>query len=179
MILLCGLGNPGRKYANTRHNVGFRFINTFAEKHDFGEFKEKWEAVVSEGSWLGEKTLIIKPLTFMNLSGRAVAKFANFYKIPAENVVLIYDDVDLPVGEIRIRKKGSAGTHNGMRSVIEHLGTQEFPRLRIGIESRGRFAPEQMGLSDFVLSPIGEEENQLIDESIATGMSELEKTLAS
>lgn len=168
MILLCGLGNPGDKYKMTRHNAGFLFIDHLAKQHGASEFKEKWDAWVAEASINGRKCLLIKPKTFMNLSGKAVAKFMNFYKIDPSQCYVAYDDVDLPLGSTRIRKKGGPGTHNGMKSIIECIGTQDFPRLRIGIESRGEHAPEQMDISSFVLTPFTEKELEILNGSIET-----------
>ena len=178
MKLICGLGNPGSKYDGTRHNAGFDFVDAFARRHDFPEFQEKWKALVSEKSLNGEKVTLMKPLTFMNLSGEAVAKFVNFYKLDKADMVVVYDDVDLPLGTLRYREEGSAGTHNGMKSIIQCLGGQDFPRLRLGVESRGDTAPEQMGLSDFVLAPFLQEEKATFEASIVEGMDLLEKSLA-
>ncbi len=178
MKLLCGLGNPGAKYEGSRHNVGFVFLDEYAKKHEFPEFQEKWNALVSEKGMGEDKVLLVKPLTFMNLSGDALAKFVNFYKIPLADVVLIYDDVDLDLGRVRYRDSGSAGTHNGMKSVIQHLGTNEFPRLRLGVESRGEELPEEMDLAAFVLAPFTAKEQDKVNEMIATGMAELENKLA-
>lgn len=175
MKLICGLGNPGAKYNGTRHNVGFMLVDALA---DGASFSEKWEAALCEISLNGEKTLLMKPLTYMNLSGKALAKVCQFYKIPLEDMTVVYDDIDLPLGELRFREQGSAGTHNGMKSVIECLGTQAVPRLRIGIESRGTTAPEQMALHDFVLAPFLEEEQALLKESIAKAVEFFKNPLA-
>ncbi len=167
MKLYFGLGNPGPKYAKTRHNAGFLWLDWFAKHHDFPEFKEQNKCLVSEKSLNGEKIMLIKPLSFMNLSGHAVSHFVQYYKVPLTDILVIFDDVDLPLGTFRHREKGSAGTHNGMKSIIEQLGTNEFPRLRLGIESRGTHAPEQMALDAFVL-----------DEFRAEEMEELEKVFS-
>ncbi|MFT7184610.1 MAG: PTH1 family peptidyl-tRNA hydrolase [Oceanicoccus sp.] len=175
MKLICGLGNPGKKYQNTRHNMGFMVIDALAEG---AGFKEKWNALVTEISLHGEKTLLIKPLTFMNLSGQAVAKFANFYKLESIDITIVYDDIDLPLGTLRSRDKGSAGTHNGMKSIIQELGTQEFPRLRLGIESRGESAPEQMDLASFVLAQFTKEESEIVEDSVSKAVDLIKKPLA-
>jgi len=171
MKLICGLGNPGDKYDQTRHNIGFRILDELA-RQEGADFSEKWNGQMAEISIDGEKTLLLKPNTFMNLSGQAVVKFAHYYKIEPEDILVVYDDVDLPLGEIRFRKSGGPGTHNGMKSIIQELGGQNFPRLRIGIESRGVTAPEQMGLADFVLARFTKEEEEklesLIDEAVKT-----------
>jgi len=173
MKLLCGLGNPGRKYEGTRHNAGFDFVDAYAKKYEFPPFQEKWNALVSENGLGEDRFLLIKPQTFMNLSGEALAKFVNFYKIPLEDVCVVYDDVDLALGTIRFRTEGSAGTHNGMKSVVEFLGTQEFPRLRLGIGQS-----ELMDLSAYVLMPFTEKERVSFEGSIVLGIEELEKKLA-
>src|SRR3989339_1054490 len=133
MKLIIGLGNPGVQYKGTRHNVGFAVLDLLADEFGFDEFvpKKKLKSYVSEGVVDGEKVVLIKPDTFMNNSGEAVVAAKNFYK--TDDFLVVYDDYDLPVGEIRYREKGSAGTHNGMRSCVELLGTEDFSRLRIGI----------------------------------------------
>lgn len=178
MKLIVGLGNPGEQYVKTRHNAGFMFIDRFANTHEFPEFKDKWDSLVTEKGTGDKKWILLKPMTFMNLSGRPVQKFAQFYKIASSDIYLIYDDVDLKLGSVRFRDEGSAGTHNGMKSVIEHLGTTDFPRLRLGIESRGESAPELMNLTDFVLSPFSEEERAVFKNEIGEGIEILEKALA-
>jgi PTH1 family peptidyl-tRNA hydrolase len=129
--LVVGLGNPGPKYANTRHNVGFLVVEKLAE--DAGEAFEHSKRWVADVARFGHGKYIVKPQTFMNLSGEAVAKIAHFYRIEPAEILVIYDDIALPLGRLRIRGKGSAGGHNGMRSIIQHLGTDQFPRLRVGI----------------------------------------------
>lgn len=160
MKLIIGLGNHGKEYEKTRHNVGFMCIDGLAEKLGLPEFKlqKKFEALVSEGIFNGDKIILAKPQTFMNLSGLAVAKLVNFYNCGPKDIFVIYDDVDLPLGKIRLRAEGSAGSHNGMKSIVEHLGFSNFPRLRIGIESRGVSAPEQQEISSFVLTSFRKEE---------------------
>lgn len=178
MKIICGLGNPGAEYAETRHNAGFLFVDEWARKYDFPEFVVKGDALVSEKGQGESKVLLVKPMTFMNLSGEALAKIVNFYKVPLENVVVVYDDVDLSLGEVRFRDSGSAGTHNGMKSVIQQLGSQEFPRLRLGVESRGKTAPAQMDLSDFVLSRFSDEEWEVFLGELAEAETLLKNSLA-
>lgn len=178
MKLICGLGNPGEKYENSRHNAGFMFLDSFAIKHEFPNFVEKWNALVSEKGLGDEKIILIKPTTFMNLSGEAVLKFFKFYKLHTSDIFLVYDDVDLRLGELRFRDKGGAGTHNGMKSVISLLGTDEFPRLRLGIESRGVSAPELMDLHAFVLTPFSEEERSVFKNVVEEAVEVLENKLA-
>ena len=178
MKLICGLGNPGKKYNNTRHNVGFVFIADFAKKHEFPPFEERGKSLVTEKGNGEDKIILMLPLTFMNLSGEAVRELMDFYKIEPKDFYTVYDDVDLPLGKLRFRESGSAGTHNGMKSVIQHLATMDFPRLRIGIESRGEIAPEQMDLHTFVLAPFLPEEKPILKQAIEEGMEILEKALA-
>lgn len=133
MYLIVGLGNPGEQYENTRHNMGFKAVDALAENIGINVRKLKFHAMIGQGNIDDEKVLLIKPQTYMNLSGNAVYKAADYFKVPNEKIIVIYDDIDLPVGTIRIRKSGGAGTHNGMRSVVNTLGTTDFPRIRIGI----------------------------------------------
>lgn len=166
MKLICGLGNPEKKYAHTRHNVGFMLLDAFAEKCGFPKFKIQGKSLMSEKGEGSTKVILIKPQTFMNHSGEAVREMVDYYKIDLHDMVLVYDDVDLPLGTLRFREKGSAGTHNGMKSVIEYLGTEKFPRLRMGIESRGDSVPQGLSLYDFVLSPFLEEEWSIVKKMI-------------
>ena len=148
MYVIVGLGNPGAKYEHTRHNVGFDVLDKVAEKCGVNFTKEKEQALIAECFVAGEKVLLVKPQTYMNLSGVSVAGLARYYKIPTENILVIYDDIDLLPGNLRIRKNGSAGTHNGMRSIIAELGEDNFPRLRVGIGGRD----PHYSLADWVLS---------------------------
>ena len=133
MKLIVGLGNPEKDYANTRHNMGFNVINKLAEKYNIEIKKDKFKAIFGNGIIEGEKVILIKPQTFMNLSGEAVQEFVNFYKVSLQDIIIIYDDVDIEPGKIRIRKNGSSGNHNGMKSVISCLNSESFPRIRVGI----------------------------------------------
>lgn len=156
MKIIVGLGNPGVKYTYTRHNVGFLFLDYLADILDGSEFKEesKFKAAVAEVNIEGEKVLLIKPLTFMNLSGETIVALKNFYKLLNEDFLICYDDIDLYFENIRFRPKGSAGTHNGMRSIIGLVGEEEVPRLRFGVEVLERKAP----IRDFVLGRFSESE---------------------
>ncbi|MGL5713113.1 MAG: aminoacyl-tRNA hydrolase [Paraclostridium sp.] len=154
MYVVVGLGNPGKQYEHTRHNVGFDVIDMLAKEYDISVTKIKHKALIGEGRVGTEKVLLVKPQTYMNLSGETLIDIYNYYKVDPENIVVIYDDIDLDVGKLRIRKKGSAGTHNGMRSIIKCLGLSDFPRIRVGV-SRPR--PGQ-DLADFVLSRFRKEE---------------------
>ena len=133
MYLIVGLGNPGKEYEFTRHNMGFNVIDKIIKDCGIKVSQSKFKGMYTQDSINGEKVLILKPQTYMNLSGESVAAFRNFYKIDNKDIIVIYDDIDLDEGTIRIRKKGSSGTHNGMKSVIQCLGTEEFTRVRVGI----------------------------------------------
>lgn len=165
-----GLGNPGRQYEATRHNVGFMASEVLRKRLKFPDFRDesKFKAEVSRGEFNGEKVILARPQTFMNLSGEAVQGLKQFYKLADEDVWVIYDDIDLPLGTLRIRESGSAGTHNGMKSVIQALASELFPRFRLGIESRGAVSPVQQDLSSFVLEPFRHEEFFQVEEMLAT-----------
>lgn len=161
--LIVGLGNPGFKYANTRHNIGFRCVDALAERHGLSLDRKQGKALVASGTIAGQPVLLIKPQTYMNLSGDAVSAVANFYRITPDRLLVIFDDLDLPVGTIRIRKSGGAGGHKGMISIIEKLGTQEFSRIRVGIDR----PPGRMDPADYVLLPFREgDESILVAETI-------------
>lgn len=162
MKLIVGLGNPGEKYEKTRHNVGFDTIDLCAEQMGIHLNESKFKAVYGKGIYQGETVFLLKPLTFMNLSGESVRPFIDYFHIALEDVLIIYDDLDLPVGKIRLRQKGSHGGHNGMRSLIQHLGTDKFKRIRIGIDR------PQMNetVAHYVLSKFREEERASIREAI-------------
>lgn len=162
MILIAGLGNPGTKYEHTRHNAGFDTIDELAARHGIDIKKSERKALSGEGIIAGQKVILIKPQTFMNLSGEAVGDFASFYKLdPATQVVIFSDDVELDCGRIRIRKKGSAGGHNGLKNIIEHLGTDQFVRIRVGV---GRLAPHGDMIAH-VLGRMNSEDRKLFDEA--------------
>ena len=135
--LVVGLGNPGQKYANTRHNMGFLTVDPLAEEAGVQLNKVKFKSAYNILRFAGARCLVMKPQTYMNLSGEAVREAAQFYKIPPERVLVIYDDVSLPVGKLRVRPSGSAGGHNGIKNIIAHLGTQDFPRVKIGTGAPG------------------------------------------
>lgn len=132
MYLIVGLGNPEPEYSRTRHNMGFDVINILAEKYNISVSKKDFEGLYGIGEIEGKRVILLKPLTYMNESGKSIVKAKNFYKVNPENIIIIYDDIDLDVGVVKIRKKGGAGTHNGMKSVIESIGTSEFPHIRVG-----------------------------------------------
>ncbi|NLF28258.1 MAG: aminoacyl-tRNA hydrolase [Clostridiales bacterium] len=148
MIVVVGLGNPGRKYEHTRHNVGFDIVDVLAQRNGISLARLKCKAAVGEGAIAGKRVALALPQTFMNLSGESVVQLVNWYKPENDQLIVCYDDVDLPEGKLRFRTNGSAGTHNGMRSIIYLLGRDDFPRVRVGI---GR-PPEGWELSDYVLT---------------------------
>lgn len=158
MKLIFGLGNPGRQYERTRHNLGFQVLDILARRHNVVFGPHKFNAFAARLRLNCEDALLIKPMTYMNLSGDAVAPIVRFYKVPLEDVLVIYDDWDLPLGTLRMRPKGGPGSHRGMMSIINRLGTSHFPRLRIGI---GR-PPENMDPADYVLTRFNEDEEEII-----------------
>lgn len=168
MKVLAGLGNVGDKYLNTRHNVGFTALDLFVHQLEQSGTSVTWknepkfDAYIAKIKYQDQDILLVKPTTYMNLSGLAIQKVLAFHKIPTKNLSVIYDDIDLPLGKIRIRTEGSAGTHNGMKSIIQELGTDAFTRIRIGIESRGEYAPKEQDLSSFVLNRFTEAELPLL-----------------
>lgn len=133
MYLIVGLGNPEPEYSRTRHNMGFDTINRLAQKYNIELTKKNYNAIYGTGIIEGKKVVLIKPQTYMNLSGEAVKEYVNFYKVPLENLIVIYDDMDTEIGRIRIRTKGGAGAHNGMKSMLKELQSNDFPRIRVGI----------------------------------------------
>ena len=135
MYLIAGLGNPGKKYEETRHNMGFMAVDFLAEKYDIKVNKIRFRALTGEGRIAGQKVLLLKPQTYMNLSGESVRLALEYYKVNPQELIVIYDDIDIQAGRIRITKKGSAGTHNGMRNILYHIQTEDFPRIRVGIGS--------------------------------------------
>ncbi len=159
MVVIFGLGNVGNEYAKTYHNVGFMTIDNFAKKHNLSFAKTKYNGMVAEGVIGGEKVMLVKPTTLMNLSGKCVSEYVRKFKVDLKNILVIYDDIDIACGTYRLRKAGSAGTHNGMRNIIAELNSQEFARLRMGIG----FKPEFMGLANYVLSKISNENMEKIE----------------
>lgn len=161
MYLIVGLGNPGTKYAHTRHNVGFDVLEALSRKLGVSITREKEQALVGECFVGGQKVILALPQTYMNLSGESVMRLANWYKIEPENLMVVYDDIDIPQGHIRIRKNGSAGTHNGMRSIVGLLGYENFPRLRVGVGQKR----EGYELADWVLGHYIGEEQEVMDKA--------------
>lgn len=157
MYIIVGLGNPGKQYENTRHNMGFLAVDLLAEKYNIDVNKIKFKALVGEGRIAGQKVLLVKPQTYMNLSGEAVRQAMDFYKIVPEELIVIYDDIDIPTGTFRIRKKGSPGTHNGMRNIFQHIQTNDFPRIRVGIGSG-----KKDNLAGYVTGGISKSEQEIL-----------------
>ena len=161
--LVVGLGNPGEKYENTRHNVGFLTVEELADRAGVPVQKLKHRALTNTAELGGARVLLMKPITYMNLSGEAVGEAARFFKIPADHVLVLSDDVSLPVGKLRIRKGGSAGGHNGLKSIIQHLGTDQFPRVKIGVG--GKPHPDY-DMADWVLGKFAGEDLKTIAQAI-------------
>lgn len=163
MFLIVGLGNPGRKYDGTKHNAGFEALDKIAQEYGISCSGKEHKAICGKGIIEGHKVILAKPQTFMNNSGESIRELVDYYKInPEEELVILYDDITLEPGKLRIRKKGSAGGHNGIKSIIAHLGTQNFQRVRIGVGEK----PANWDLADFVLSPFAKEVRPLVEEAM-------------
>lgn len=172
--LVVGLGNPGMQYENTRHNVGFAAIDVFAEKNGGSFLKHKFDSVYGECTVGDNRILIAKPQTFMNLSGKAVTAIASFYKIPYEKVLILFDDISLDVGKIRIRRKGSDGGHNGIKDIIQLSGTQDIPRIKIGV---GKKPHPDYDLKDWVLGKFPEEQIDELNKAITNASKAAEEII--
>ena len=173
MYLIVGLGNPEEDYSRTRHNMGFDVINKISKKFDIQVNKTKFKALYGTGTINGEKVILVKPQTFMNLSGDAVQEFVNFYKINSENIIVIYDDIDTEPGKIRIRKSGGPGTHNGMKSVVSQLNTEKFTRVRVGIGTP-KFKDD---LINYVIGYVPESEYEMLQNGIELAAESVEEIL--
>ena len=194
---IIGLGNPGTEYQNNRHNSGFLFLDYLAKNYDFDEFKKKKNFTYSHSktAFGGKNIYLIKPQTYMNLSGNAITECMSFFKIPKENIVVVYDDISLPFSTIRVRGKGSAGGHNGIKNIIQCLGSQEFARVKIGVSSPkqspngedvlkdyvlGNFSPEQLTLlNNQVFSDVYDAIGYVLDGDLDTAMNKFNKTIKS
>ena len=161
--VIIGLGNPGKEYENTRHNMGFRAIDVLSSDENIEISRNKFHALIGRGRIAGKKVILVKPQTYMNRSGQAAREAAMYFDVPSQNLIVIYDDIDLPAGSIRIRKSGGAGTHNGMKSVVEQLGTKDFVRIRIGVGG----AEDGEDLVDRVIGKVPKAEQELLDEAAA------------
>lgn len=160
MFLIVGLGNPGKEYENTRHNIGFKVIDNIASEYNIDINRQKFKGMCGEGFIENQKVILLKPTTYMNLSGESIREVVDFYKLSNEEVIVIYDDISLNVGRLRIRDKGSAGGHNGIKSIIAHLGTDVFPRIKVGV------GQPNVDLVKYVLGNFTKEEMEVLSESI-------------
>lgn len=162
MYIIVGLGNPGKEYANTRHNIGFDVIDRLAEKEDIAVLEKKHKAIIGKGYIAGQKCILAKPQTYMNLSGESVRELVDYYKIEEETeLIVISDDISLDVGRLRIRKKGSAGGHNGLKNIIASLGHDTFVRIKMGVGEK----PKGYDLADYVLGHFSQAERKIMDEA--------------
>ena len=161
MYIIVGLGNPTKEYMHTRHNVGFDTIDAIAEKYRISVTEKKHKALIGKGYIEGQKVILAKPQTYMNSSGESIRAAADYYKVDPEDILVVYDDISLALGQLRIRAKGSAGGHNGIKSIIAHLGTQEFPRVKVGVGEK----PKGYDLADYVLSRFPKDERVLMEEA--------------
>ena len=163
MFIIVGLGNPTPEYEGTRHNVGFEVIDALARKYNIDVDMKKHRAYIGKGMIEGQKVILAKPLTYMNLSGESVRALVDYYKVdPESELLVVYDDISLAPGQIRIRKKGSAGGHNGIKSIINHLGTQNFQRIKVGVGEK----PKNWDLADYVLGTFSREDRELVDDAL-------------
>ena len=170
MHIIVGLGNPTKEYQNTRHNIGFDVIDKLADTFSISVLEKKHKALIGKGMINGEKVILAKPQTYMNLSGESVRELMDYYKIEETELIVIYDDISLDVGQLRIRKKGSAGGHNGIKSIIKHLGTDVFPRIKMGVGEK----PKGYDLADYVLGHFKKEERIIMDESVLLAIKAIE-----
>ncbi len=161
MKIIVGLGNPTKEYEGTRHNVGFSVIYNISDAYNIKVDTKKHKALIGKGVIEGEKVILAMPMTYMNLSGESVRELIDYYKCDVDDLIVIYDDISLDVGKLRIRAKGSAGGHNGIKNIISHLGTQEFARIKVGVGEK----PKHMDLADYVLGRFNKDEQPLIREA--------------
>ena len=175
MYIIAGLGNPTMQYEGTRHNAGFDVIDALADKYNISVDGRKNRAYIGKGIIEGQKVLLVKPQTYMNLSGESIGGLVDYFKIDEEqDLIVIYDDISLSPGQIRIRKKGSAGGHNGIKNIIAHLGTQVFPRIKVGVGEK----PKKYDLADYVLSHFTQAERKEMEEGYQKAIQAVEKILA-
>ena len=175
MYIIVGLGNPTRKYEGTKHNVGFDAIDYLVDEYNIPSSGLGHKAMYGKGMIAGHKVTLAKPMTYMNLSGESARELVNYYKIdPEQELIVVYDDISLEPGQIRIRKKGSAGGHNGIKNIIANLGTDRFQRIKIGVGEK----PKEWDLADYVLSPFSREERAKVDEAISHAAKALELMLS-
>ena len=162
MYVIAGLGNPGREYEGTRHNVGFMTLDALADKYNIDVREKAFKGLIGKGVIEGNKVILVKPQMYMNLSGECIRQVMDYYKVDPEDILIVYDDISLAPGQLRIRAKGSAGGHNGIKSIIAHLGTQEFPRVKVGVGEK----PSRMDLADYVLGHFSKEEQATMDDAV-------------
>ncbi|MGN1315317.1 MAG: aminoacyl-tRNA hydrolase [Lachnospiraceae bacterium] len=175
MYIIVGLGNPTKEYENTRHNIGFAIIDKLAESYSIDVLEKKHKALVGKGMINGTKVILAKPQTYMNLSGESVRELVDYYKIDEEEeLIIIYDDISLDVGQLRIRKKGSAGGHNGMKSILAHLGHDIFPRIKVGVGDK----PKGYDLADYVLGRFSQEERGIMEEASIAAVNAVREIIA-
>lgn len=167
MYIIAGLGNPGKQYEGTRHNAGFMTLDVLADRYHIDVGEKAHKALIGKGVIEGNKVILVKPQTFMNLSGESIRSVLDYYKADPSEFIVIYDDISLEPGTLRIRKKGSAGGHNGIKNIIAHLGTQEFPRVRVGVGAK----PPRMDLADYVLGHFPKAEWELMTQAFEDGAS--------
>ena len=172
MYLIVGLGNPGKQYEHTSHNIGFDAVDYFAKKNNLSFDKTKFDGLYAQGIINSKKVILLKPQTFMNLSGDSVRPFADYFDIPTENILILHDDIEFDVGVIKIRKKGSGGTHNGMKDIVLKLDSTDFPRVRIGVGN-----DKKMELYSYVLGHIPQEERKVLDEVVVKCSSVIDEYL--
>ena len=175
MFIIAGLGNPGKQYEGTRHNIGWQGIDELADKYNIRVTESKFKGLTGKGMIGGEKVLLLKPLTFMNLSGECIREAVNFYKIDeTSQLIVVADDISLDVGQIRMRKKGSAGGHNGLKNIIAHLGHENFMRIKMGVGDK----PAGYDLADYVLGHFSKEEEKILAESKKTAVLAIETIMS-
>ena len=174
MKIIVGLGNPTKEYAGTRHNVGFSVIYNISDAYNIPVETKKHKALIGKGIIEGEKVILAMPQTYMNLSGESVRELMDYYKCDLSDLIVIYDDISLDVGQLRIRKKGSAGGHNGIKNIIAHLGTQEFPRSKVGVGDK----PPRMDLADYVLSRFSKEDREKMEQAFKDAAEAVEVMIA-
>ena len=174
MYIIAGLGNPTKEYEGTRHNVGFDVIDRLSERYNIDVTMEKHRALIGKGMIAGQKVILVKPQTYMNLSGESIQSVIDYYKVDHEKeMIVIYDDISLGVGQLRIRAKGSAGGHNGIKNIIAHLGTQIFPRIKVGVGEK----PKKYDLADYVLGHFSKGEKEQMEEGYHNAMRAVELML--
>lgn len=173
MYVVVGLGNPGKDYTNTRHNIGFNTVDLIAKRNNINLNKIKFQSVYGEGNISGEKILLVKPQTYMNNSGVTVRDISQYYKVPIENIIVVVDDIDIDFSAVKIRAKGSAGSHNGLKSIISYMQGEDFPRVKVGIGKKHA----NQDLADFVLSRFSRDEQIDIDVSFTTAAEAVESII--